>query len=316
MREMILNHASVRCSGVTRTNISKWLKDVVDGMGWLIRENVVQNHLRTAHSLQDTFCSPDYSLFSACESLRKEGHRDQHLFFMRLATKAPLLSGVREDVKDRFLGCEIENLSAVDGEPLVLCAITDGIAIGLPSDPVWDDDSVKISFRELLPNATIVQVYEVIDQLTRSIHAVSICERNRIQLLDDIDPRGFWSNRQAIFPNLIFAPGVENNLRDSATHFHTIVRKLSKLNESAREWQEIEDPVPRWKIKVTPESERVMNDPGLRRHREFQSHVGTSRLFEWHARYGSGGRIHLRFDSDSREVEIGYIGPHLPLASG
>lgn len=36
-------------------------------------------------------------------------------------------------------------------------------------------------------------------------------------------------------------------------------------------------------------------------------------IFEWHARFGSGGRIHLRFDASIREVEIGYVGRHLPL---
>ena len=64
---------------------------------------------------------------------------------------------------------------------------------------------------------------------------------------------------------------------------------------------------------VTPESTRVMRDPVLREARGFRSHRGTREIFEWHARFGSGGRIHLRFDPDSREVEIGYIGPHLPL---
>jgi hypothetical protein len=43
------------------------------------------------------------------------------------------------------------------------------------------------------------------------------------------------------------------------------------------------------------------------------SSQGTQKLFEWHARFGSSGRIHLRFDPSSYEVEIGYIGPHLPL---
>ena len=42
------------------------------------------------------------------------------------------------------------------------------------------------------------------------------------------------------------------------------------------------------------------------------SSLGTRETFEWHARFGDG-RIHLRFDPQSREVEIGYIGPHLPL---
>ena len=71
--------------------------------------------------------------------------------------------------------------------------------------------------------------------------------------------------------------------------------------------------MPSWTRKVTPESQPVMNDPRLREERRFRSHRGTRELFEWHARFGSSGRIHLRMDPSSREVEIGYIGPHLPL---
>ena len=316
MREMILNHASVRLLGFDRSRISEWLKDVADGMGGLIREKAVQNHLRTARSLHETLCSPSYSLFDACLRLGKDGYRDQHLFFMRLATKVPLLSDIGKDVENRFLGCESKTLAAADGDPLVLCAITDGIAVGFPSDPVWDRSSIEISFEELLPDGTIGEASETIDQLTRSIHASSICERSSSQLFAGTDPRSFWPNRYTIFPNLIFAPGVEENLQRSAALFPTIARKLSEINEAAREWQSTNAPIPPWKTKVTPESQQVMRDPRLQQHRQFQSHAGTQELFEWHARYGNSGRIHLRFESGSREIEIGYVGPHLPLGRG
>ena len=42
-----------------------------------------------------------------------------------------------------------KELPPEDGEPLVLCAITDWIAVGFPSDPVWDSDvsrSVSASY--------------------------------------------------------------------------------------------------------------------------------------------------------------------------
>ena len=64
---------------------------------------------------------------------------------------------------------------------------------------------------------------------------------------------------------------------------------------------------------MTPESSTVMKNHKLREERRFRSQTGAIELFEWHARFGSGGRIHLRFDPASREVEIGYIGNHLPI---
>ena len=45
----------------------------------------------------------------------------------------------------------------------------------------------------------------------------------------------------------------------------------------------------------------------------FSSCKGSNELFMWYARYGNSGRIHLRFDASTYEVEIGYIGPHLPF---
>ena len=55
-----------------------------------------------------------------------------------------------------------------------------------------------------------------------------------------------------------------------------------------------------------------MSNPTLHEARRFRSGGGTRVLFEWHARFGSAARIHLRFDARTREIEIGYIGVHLP----
>ena len=51
---------------------------------------------------------------------------------------------------------------------------------------------------------------------------------------------------------------------------------------------------------------------GKGRARRFKSVNGEPMLFAWHARFGRGARIHLRFDARTRQIEIGYIGVHLP----
>ena len=84
-----------------------------------------------------------------------------------------------------------------------------------------------------------------------------------------------------------------------------------ELDESAAKWREV-GTLPPWTCKVTPESKSLMRKKKLSETRRFRSHRGTRELFEWHARFGSNGRIHLRFDASSQEIEIGYIGPHLP----
>ena len=264
-------------------------------------------------SLHETRCLPDYSLWDAFQGLRESGSRDEYLFLVRLAAKVPLLSEAAEDVKGRFLLCEAQTLPSDDGAPLVLCAISDGIAIGFPSGLVWNRDQVTVRFNELLPDASMEETSEGVDQLTRAIHADPICQRHRDRVRAGSDPATLWENREVIFPDLAFGPGVEANLKECANWFPTIVGKLITLDQSAGEWKIKGGPAPPWGTKVTPEQVEQMKNVAFRATRRFSSFDGTRKVFEWHARFGSGGRIHLRFDPDSREVEIGYIGPHLPL---
>lgn len=313
MREMILNHASLLAPDSDRISISAWLQDVASGMGQLRRENVVQNTWRMNRSFHEVPCLPDYSLWDAFHGLRKLGFREEYQFLVRLATKVPLLSETDEDVKDRFLACEDQTLPQGDGESLVYCAIVDGIAIGFPSKLEWDRDRITVRFNELLPDESIEERSELVDQLTRAAHAGPIWERHRSRIRAGSNPVTLWENREVVFPNLVFGPGVEANLKEYASLFQTIVGKLVDLDRSAGEWKVEGGPAPPWKTTVTPESKSLMANPELSQARVFLSSLGTRETFEWHAHFGSSGRIHLRFDPESREVEIGYIGPHLPL---
>ena len=313
MREMVLNHASVLVPGSNRHEISAWLVELAEGMRRLVESEVVLKSLRTAHALYDTQCLPGYSLFDAYLALRSGGFREEFRLLMGLTDKQPLLTEVGPDVKDRFLACEEQTLPADDGEPLVFCAITDGITVGFPSAPEWDRDRVTVHFDELLPDETIEPTSEEIDQLTRAEHAGPICARHRDRLLAGSNPVTLWQNREAAFPNLTFAPGVQNDLRKYGHLLFTIVGKLAALDASARDWRDNDRPMPRWNTKVTSESQTVTSNPSLRESRTFTSHRGTREVFAWHARFGDHGRIHFRIDTESREIEIGYIGWHLPL---
>lgn len=306
MREMVLNHASVQAPG--RHTAIGWLKDVATGMAHLVSKRVAQSSLRMQRPTQETACLSGYSLFDAYQDLRKSGARDEYGLLLRMSAKCPLLREVEFDVSDRFQACEAKQLPSEDGEPLVLCAITDWIAVGFPSDSIWDNDRLMVSFNELLPDESFEETYEIIDNLTRSVHAHSICERYRTDLLRGQSPSELWQRRQEVFPNLVFGPDVAL----PPEHSQTIIHRLMELDESAAKWREVGGTLPPWTCKVTPESSSLMNKPTLSEARRFRSHRDTRELFEWHARFGSNGRIHLRFDASSQEIEIGYIGPHLP----
>ena len=117
-----------------------------------------------------------------------------------------------------------------------------------------------------------------------------------------------------MFPHLQFGPDVEDHLAHlNAGWFPTLVNRLADLDETAGEWRIAGGDAPPWKTLVTPESSRLMDNSRLREARRFRASGGERVLFEWHARFGSGARIHLRFDAQVREIEVGYIGVHLPL---
>ena len=190
-----------------------------------------------------------------------------------------------------------------------MCAITDWIAVGFPSNSIWNNDLLTVRFNELLPDESFEERAEKIDNLTRLVHAYSIYERHDTNLLWNQSPSELWQSRQYIFPNLVFGPDVALPLE----LFRTVVNRLKELDESAAKWRDVGGTLPPWTCKVTPESSSLMDNRKLREARRFRSHHGTRELFEWHARFGNNGRIHLRFDAGSQEIEIGYIGPHLPM---
>ena len=312
MREMVLNQASL--DSPNQHTAVDWLQDLAIGMAHLVSENISERSLRSSQSLYEIFCLPEWSLWDAILELQAGGSRDEYLFLVRLSAKVPLLSDVSQDVKDRFRACEAKTLPPEDGEPLVLCAITDGISVGFPSDPIWDQNQVTVSFDELLPDGSIQEASESINNLTRSAHALPICEQHRANLRQFANSVALWESREEAFPNLVFGPDVEHNLTtlDSGA-LQIVIKRLASLDESANEWCVQEGTIPPWKCNVSPESEQVRNNPKLINARYFRSDQGTQELFEWHARFGSSGRIHLRFDPSAYEIEIGYIGSHLPL---
>ena len=315
MRELVLNHASL---APTREHESlDWLGDLAEGIAALVGGGVTRRALRMCRSANEIKCD-GRSLREAYLLLLKRGGRAREggAYLLGLSTKTPLLSGVAWQVQNRFLMCETEALPQENGAPLLFCALTDAIAVSVPSAPAWDRDRVRVEFLELLPDETFGHADEEIDNLARSVHAGPIRGRHRERLLRQCsDSADLWSRRARVFPALTFGPDVEGHLaRLNAGLFGTLLNRLADLDESARVWAADGGGTPPWTTLVTAESNRTMNNPKLRGARRFRSASGERVLFEWHARFGSGGRIHLRFDGRTRVVEIGYIGGHLPLA--
>ena len=313
MREMVLNHVSL-CACDRRTALT-WLTDIASGIAILSDNGVVGNVLRSSQHRHEIYLFGDWSLQDAIFSLAE---REARNFLLRLGVKVPLLVDSEEEVTERFLRCQETNFAPEDGKPLLLCALADYIAVGFPSDDIWQHDQIKVEFEELLDDGTddgiMLEEMEFVDNLTQCEHANSICQRHQEGLHEQIENlTELWRKREKLFPNLRFGLDIERQLAalDNAI-LSRLITKLAILDKAAKKWPSHARPQPPWECPVSDESQSVKENRRLAKARIFRSYSGVSKAFELHARLGRGIRIHLCVDANLHEVEIGYIGKHLP----
>lgn len=312
MREMVLNHASLMT--VEWRKVVRWLPDVADGMAAIVKDGTASGTLRMCRWAHEIQWPDGRSLGDVCRELVRQGARDQGVFLLQKCdTATHLLDGLEQDVKDRFRGCRLFELSGENRVPLVLCAVTNGVAVSVPSEPDWDCDRLPVQFRESQRDGTSEQLEGQIDNLARREHARAIIDRHRAHLRTQCSKPGeVWRLRAQLFPNLLFGPDVEEDLRAVAGVLQTVVNRLAELDDAASAWSDAGGAHPPWPCKVTDESDSVKNHSRREQERMFRSVRGQRKLFTWHARFGDS-RMHLRLYARTREVEIGFIGPHRGL---
>lgn len=308
---MVLNHASL---GGSRQEAMRWLGDIARGMAALVDAGIVERSLRAAATTAELRSPQGWSVLETCLGLNQVGMRDEGLFLLRLTSKAPLLSGVAETIKSRFLACEARDcesreLSTADGEPLVLCAVGNAVAVSLPSGSIWDRDRLTVRFQELEADGTLEDTTERVDNLARSSHAARILQSRRDRARSECgNGAELWARRAELFPHLLFGPEVEEHL-NRINVLDKVVRRLAELDESAGSWSS--GPTPDWLCDVRTESSSAMTRPKFREERRFASVMGSRQLFALHASFDKGRRIHLRIEASKHRVEIGYVGRHL-----
>ena len=309
MREMVLNHVSLRARN--RHEAQSRLTNISLGMIDLASKGVVERGLRSSRCLSTIYLFDNFSLRDAIYFLKQ---KDIKMFLLRLSTKSPLLVDAAKEFAEKFRGCQERKFSQEDGNPLLFCALTNSIAVGFPSDAIWLRDQIKVEFDELRDDESISHEMEFVDNLTQHEHAKCICQRHQTDLSGQIENlMELWRKREEIFPNLCFGPEVEEHLRKLDNGIlHRLIKKLALLDEAAKKWPSHGGPQPPWgKCQVSSESQSVRENPRWAKERIFRSYSGCDKTFELHARLGDM-RIHLCLDASLHEVEIGYIGRHLP----
>jgi len=107
-----------------------------------------------------------------------------------------------------------------------MCVIANAVSVSFPSDSVWDSNEVTVRFNERLPDATIDEASETIDNLARATHAQPIIERHKRDAILSAVMETLWNKREEIFANLAFHPNMKSRLENlSPTQLREIVVK-------------------------------------------------------------------------------------------
>jgi hypothetical protein len=314
MRELIFNDLSVATYAASTHAVAPLVADVTRGIAQLIDRGITEKAVRSTAAWTENVCADDgTTVWDAIVTMRHMGCVEEFRLISSLVTKVPLLAELPENIVDRFNGCEPDFGNEDGGGCLVLCAHTDAIAVSIPIQARFDVDRLNVRFKELNAVAELCDEEELIDNVARSIHAEAIIDRARLGALGKVTLVTFWNQRLDLFPHLRFGADFEQHLQQLNPGItRALISRLAELDAAAADWPALGTEAPQWRSKVTPESDSVMNNPASRSRRIFRDAMGSQALFSWHARIGSGIRLHLRFDRSVHLVEIGYVGQHLP----
>lgn len=321
VRDLVLNHASI--TPPDPRSAIEWICDLVEGISGLRKFDVVGGPLIRCSTdapmnLWYFQCEDGYLVRDVFDLLRSEGKRDVSLRLQRLVNES-LLAGQVPDIVEKFKSCEAEGCGSVsltpdEGAPLLLCALTNGIAVSFPSQRIWSSDVLRVRYieEELAEDGNFHEHSETVDNLSQSVQAQLIIDRHRESIRNCTGPRDLWLRRGELFPHITFGRDVESQLnRIDNRRLGSVITRLTELDKTVAEWRDLGTPCPRWRSKVSPETKADMNQSKWRDVRTFRTSTGGTAVFEWHARFGKR-RIHFTFDHTTRELEVGYIGPKLP----
>lgn len=312
---MIFNEASTAALTWSETEARESLVQLASGMSTLVLSGQANKTLRLPKKLQELNILAETSFFDLIRIMMKSDHRrDVVGYWLTMAQRSPLLVGLPEATIERFRGCEPVGQYGALAEGILLCAHSGGVAISLPTADEWKNSSVEVNYLEIRDEGDILELEATVDNLSRPEHVQEILERLKETPFARLTPDNFWVQKNSAFPFLSFGQDVEAQMAAlGGAQFFTIMGRLQELNESVEEWKKIKGPAPNWRSSVTPESGTTMRDENYRKLRYFRNGAGTNTMYEWHARYGSGGRIHIVFEPADQTLEVGYIGAHLPI---
>jgi hypothetical protein len=237
-------------------------------------------------------------------------------YFDALARMSPADADFDDEAVERFLTIEPEGPvkgreDRYDGvrrtpHDSVLCVVSSSIMASLPREPIWMFD--ELAFVAAGQDHSF-------DHLAHPDHAAAIQRRRTEGVRAELTAASFWALKHRAFPHLRFGADVERQIaRFSADLLPLAFRRLAGLDTRAADWSRSPDSVfPDGTPAITGESAQTMDRYGDAR--RFHGDDGTIRTFEDHLWIDGLHRIHIIRHADTKTVEVGYIGRHLPTVN-
>lgn len=265
--------------------------------------------------------APDYAIGTWLNDERVD--RDLKDRFRLIVTNPPLLTDGEVDalsVFERSIFCLTEPAGTPEAKGFGAAYLSDKLLLSLFTDTQWDTHELRGWHWYLDGNGQEQTAQVNVGHFATTVHVEQhkpwIQQRQIEQLQRSVD---VWEKQNEFFPNLTLCGDVKRQLKNVGISgsLTQIIDRLRTLDTFVANWEsgafDLAGLQRQTNLDVSVESDSTMNLYSASR--RFKLPDGRRELFEMHIKTGNF-RFHFYADDTEKKVYVGYIGSHLPTATG
>jgi hypothetical protein len=293
----------------------------------------VKGSFRTVAEFSAEPIATNYSIKTFLSESRRFGGSERTqaeflLSFVNRKADIPLISPYDADLSDndpvRQARLQSEfRFQDVEARGLGYAYSLDALAISLASATAWNTTELMITVTELAEDVEDVSIYsheEKVRNASRDTHISELQQWITDRRLNEVSSGHDLISRQSqLFKYVKFCHTAEDQVSKlRANELRPLLRYLTHVDVYFSERNTIEQmPLRQLGVNISRESDATLQNPYLRQQREFKCPDGETRLFSWHLKYrleGNPRRVYVYPLPETRELLVGYVGPHLDTA--
>lgn len=146
MREFVFNEASLATHYACDADAVVALDGIVRGIARLVSAGVADKSLRASRPLHEIAVAPGLDLFHLAQiALSNPLTKSSAILFLKISHRIPIDDGLDPDMLTHLRLADLITPVTSGATALVLCALSDWIALGFPTEPRWDVDLLALS---------------------------------------------------------------------------------------------------------------------------------------------------------------------------